>query len=66
MADQKIVCKNCNETFLFTERDQAFYKEKGFTPPQSCPACRAKRKAEKAGQDNRGGHGGFGNRPKRF
>ena len=31
---------------MFTEREQAFYKEKGFREPQNCKDCRAKRKAE--------------------
>ena len=53
MADQVIVCKGCNAEFMFTERDQAFYEEKGFSPPQSCPACRAKRKAERGAYENR-------------
>lgn len=63
MADKKIECRDCNEVFLFTENEQAFYAEKGFqNEPQRCPACRAAKKA----QHNGGGRGGFGGgRPQR-
>ena len=29
MADKTIVCRDCEKEFLFTEGEQAFYKEKG-------------------------------------
>ena len=51
MADKKVICKDCEKEFLFTEGEQAFYKEKGFeNEPQRCPECRKARKA----QNNRG------------
>ncbi|MBS6043898.1 MAG: zinc-ribbon domain-containing protein, partial [Clostridium baratii] len=28
--DRTIVCKDCGKEFIFTEGEQAFYKEKGF------------------------------------
>jgi CxxC-x17-CxxC domain-containing protein len=42
--------------FAFTEREQAFYAEKGFSEPRRCPSCRASRKAARSGGD--GGYGG--------
>lgn len=49
MADKKIICKDCKTEFLFTEGEQAFYKEKGLTSePIRCPRCRKIRKAQKA------------------
>jgi CxxC-x17-CxxC domain-containing protein len=42
--------------FEFTEREQAFYAEKGFSEPRRCPSCRASRKA--ARQSEGGGYGG--------
>lgn len=52
MSDKKIVCKDCGNDFLFTEGEQAFYKEKGFeNEPVRCPDCRRKRKQQK--QQNR-------------
>ena len=45
MADKTMVCKDCQAEFLFTEGEQAFYKEKGFeNEPQRCPACRKQKK----------------------
>ncbi|ADL52572.1 zinc-ribbon domain-containing protein [Clostridium cellulovorans] len=52
MADKTIVCKDCGKEFVFTEGEQAFYKEKGFeNEPQRCPDCRRARKQN----SNRGG-----------
>lgn len=52
MPDKTIVCKDCGKEFVFTEGEQAFYKEKGFeNEPQRCPECR---KARKLRNNNRG------------
>ena len=46
MADQILTCKECGKEFTFTEGEQAFYAEKGFTnEPARCPECRKARKA---------------------
>ena len=48
MSDKTLICKDCNSEFLFTEGEQAFYKEKGFeNEPQRCPECRKARKAQR-------------------
>ena len=31
MADKILTCKDCNKEFTFTEGEQAFYAEQGFT-----------------------------------
>ncbi|MHB1452584.1 MAG: zinc-ribbon domain containing protein [Saccharofermentanales bacterium] len=55
MADKTIMCKDCGASFVFTENEQAFYREKGFeNEPQRCPECRAAKKAQSRG-NNRGG-----------
>ena len=57
MADKTVVCKDCGNEFVFTESEQAFYKEKGFeNEPQRCPACRRAKKQQRGG----GGYGGGG------
>lgn len=49
MADKTIVCKDCGKEFVFTEGEQAFYAEKGFTnEPVRCPECRKAKKARHA------------------
>lgn len=59
-SDKTLVCKDCNQEFIFTASEQDFYAEKGFTnEPGRCPACRQARKNNDRG---RGGHrnsGGF-------
>lgn len=48
MADKTMKCKDCGQDFIFTEGEQAFYKEKGFeNEPQRCPTCRKSRKQAK-------------------
>jgi len=60
MADKTIICKDCGTEFIFTEGEQAFYKEKGFeNEPQRCPECRRARKAQR---NNRNNHGNSGSR----
>lgn len=45
MADKVIKCKDCGNEFVFTEGEQAFYQEKGFTnDPVRCPECRKAKK----------------------
>ena len=56
MADKTLTCSDCNMEFEFSEREQAFYAEKGFTEPRRCPSCRASRKAARSGVDS--GYGG--------
>ena len=64
MADKTLSCSDCGMEFEFTEREQAFYAEKGFTEPRRCSSCRASRKAARSGGDssyggNGGGNGGY-------
>lgn len=43
--DQKLKCKDCGQTFVFTTGEQDFYKEKGFgNPPVRCKECRQAKK----------------------
>lgn len=47
MGDKKILCIDCNKDFVFTEGEQQFFEEKGYTEPIRCKDCRRKRKAGK-------------------
>lgn len=48
--DKIIVCRDCGTEFVFTEGEQAFYAEKGFTnEPVRCVDCR---RAKKQRQQN--------------
>jgi CxxC-x17-CxxC domain-containing protein len=47
MPDRTLVCKDCGKEFIFSEKEQEFYKEKKFeNDPQRCPECRAAKKAQ--------------------
>ena len=48
MADRTLKCKDCGADFIFTEGEQAFYKEKGFeNEPTRCISCRRAKKEQK-------------------
>jgi len=51
-TDEKIKCIDCSQEFLFTVNDQQFFKDKGFTAPKRCKACRQAKKEERAGNPN--------------
>ena len=54
MADKTLTCRDCGTQFTFTEGEQDFYAQKGYTEPGRCPDCRAAKKASR----NDGGYGG--------
>lgn len=58
MSDIKIKCQDCGEEFIFSERDQAFYEEKGFIPPKRCRFCRNARKERHLNQEKGGRYNG--------
>ena len=41
---EQIQCIDCRKLFLFSVRDQKFFKVKGFEPPKRCGNCRKERK----------------------
>lgn len=44
--DKTLVCKDCNEEFIFTAGEQEFYATRGFeNEPQRCKSCRDTRKS---------------------
>jgi CxxC-x17-CxxC domain-containing protein len=55
-ADRTLTCRDCSNPFTFTEGEQAFFAQKGFTnEPSRCPECRAANKSRRNG----GGGGGM-------
>ncbi len=54
MADKTLTCRDCGNTFTFTEGEQDFYSQKGYSEPTRCADCRAAKKAAR----NEGGYGG--------
>lgn len=51
--DKILECKDCGIEFIFTEGEQAFYQEKGFTEPRRCPECRKVMKRNRLEFNNR-------------
>src|SRR5215212_2214342 len=56
--DRTMTCRDCDQAFVFTAGEQAFYQERGFSEPQRCPGCRQARKAQ------RGAGGGYSSGPR--
>ncbi len=54
MTDVEITCSECGTSFMFTEREQEYYRERNLTHPKRCKPCRDARRA------NFGGSGGGG------
>lgn len=43
--DETLICKECNNEFVFSAGEQRFYAEKGFVnKPKTCKACRDAKK----------------------
>jgi CxxC-x17-CxxC domain-containing protein len=65
MSDRTLTCRDCGQQFVFTEGEQAFYTERGFSEPTRCKPCRDVRKQQRnasggGGYDSYGGGGGGG------
>src|SRR3954454_11199523 len=62
MADKTLTCRDCGTQFTFTEGEQDFYSQKGYSEPMRCPDCRAAKKAARNGGgygDSYGSGGGY-------
>src|SRR5436190_15145908 len=58
LTDQTLVCRDCNQEFVFTVGEQEFYASRNLTnTPSRCPSCRAARKNQ-AGGGYAGSRGG--------
>ncbi len=48
--DKTLVCRDCNQEFVFTAGEQEYYAQKGFTnEPRRCADCRRAHKAQQGG-----------------
>lgn len=56
-ADRSLPCRDCNEEFVFSSGEQAFYASKGLiNDPQRCPTCRAAAKRARSAEGPREFH----------
>ena len=53
MSDVVITCNRCGRSFVWSEGEQRYYKERGLHPPKRCEPCRAKHKNEFAAREQR-------------
>ena len=60
MADKTLTCRDCGATFTFTEGEQDFYAQKGYSEPTRCPDCRAAKKAARQSGGYGDSYGSYG------
>lgn len=65
MTTMTLACTSCDTVFDFTSEEQAFYEEKGFTPPKRCKPCRDAAKQQRRNSDGGGYGGGYNNYERR-
>ena len=47
-SDLTLTCQQCGRTFTFTQAEQEFYQQKGFTQPHRCKQCRTARNSSRS------------------
>ena len=47
--DLQLTCSDCGQEFTFSNEDQAFSQERGYSVPKRCKACRQAKKNEQTG-----------------
>jgi Probable zinc-ribbon domain len=60
MPDRTLTCRDCQQEFTFSEGEQQFYSQRGFSEPVRCPDCRRKRKMDRDQEGGGYGGGGYG------
>ena len=64
-ADKPLTCRDCGNPFTFTEGEQEFFAQKGFTnEPTRCPECRSARKSQRGGGGNYDSRGSYDRAPR--
>jgi CxxC-x17-CxxC domain-containing protein len=48
-GDLQLTCSDCGQEFTFTEADQAFFQERGYSTPKRCRSCRQAKKNDSYG-----------------
>ncbi len=47
--DLQLTCSDCGQEFTFSTDDQAFFRERGYSTPKRCKACRQAKKNQQTG-----------------
>lgn len=48
-ASTQIICRDCNNAFIYTDAERDFRESRGLTRPELCPECRGKERARRNG-----------------
>ena len=60
-TDRTLVCSDCENEFVFSAGEQAFFAERGFTnEPKRCIPCRSQRRQQRGSYGGDAGYGGGG------
>ncbi len=54
--DRQLTCGDCGEGYVWSAKDQEFYKAKGYEQPKRCKPCRDAKKAQREGGQQRDGN----------
>lgn len=54
-GDQQLICSDCGQAFTFSAEDQEFFRDRGYSAPKRCKACRQAKKNEQSGGAGYGG-----------
>jgi DNA replicative helicase MCM subunit Mcm2 (Cdc46/Mcm family) len=52
--DQHLTCSDCGHDFVWTAKEQEFFRENGYQPPKRCKDCRRAKKEQRGEYDRRG------------
>jgi CxxC-x17-CxxC domain-containing protein len=59
-GEASLTCVQCGTSFSFSEGEQQFYQERGYSLPKRCKACRDQAKAARGEGGGGGSYGGGG------
>jgi CxxC-x17-CxxC domain-containing protein len=48
-GELQLTCSDCGQEFTFSNEDQAFFRERGYSTPKRCKTCRQAKKNEQTG-----------------
>ena len=49
MADKTLTCSDCGKSFSFTQEEQEYFNQRGYSDPKRCKECRQAKKEERGG-----------------
>lgn len=51
MIYQRLKCRNCGNTFVWSQEEQELYRQRGLPAPEYCPICRGIMEARQRDQN---------------